>query len=88
MSAGLDPTAVSATEARSLAEEACVFGMPLVYIAVQIDTDKFGYQRIDLADVVTVDVRVGLPQIIDMRVRDSQLIWSDVCLELAMSPFR
>ena len=43
--------------------------MPLVYIAVQIDTDKFGYQRIDLADVVTVDVRVGLPQIIDMRVR-------------------
>ena len=39
MRAGLDPKAVSATEARSLAEEAFVFGLPLVYIAVQIDTN-------------------------------------------------
>ena len=39
MSAGLDPQAVSADEAAALAEEAFVFGLPLVYIAVQIDTN-------------------------------------------------
>ena len=39
MSAGLDPEAMSVAEAAVLAEEAFVFGMPLVYIAVQIDTN-------------------------------------------------
>lgn len=39
MSARLDREAVSFDEARGLAEEAFVFGLPLVYIAVQIDTN-------------------------------------------------
>ena len=39
MSAGLDPQAVSVDEAAALAEEAFVFGLPLVYIGVQIDTN-------------------------------------------------
>ena len=38
MSVRLDPRAVSVEEASALAEEAFVFGLPLVYIAVQIDT--------------------------------------------------
>ena len=39
MSAGLDPQAVSVDEAAAMAEEAFVFGLPLVYIGVQIDTN-------------------------------------------------
>ena len=39
MSAGLDPRTVSVEQAAALAEEAFVFGMPLVYIAVQIETN-------------------------------------------------
>src|SRR5436190_7218263 len=39
MSAGHDPQAVSGDEAATLAEEAFVFGMPLVYIGLQIETN-------------------------------------------------
>ena len=40
MSARLDPNPVSTAEARTLAEETFVFGLPLVYIALQIDTNN------------------------------------------------
>jgi hypothetical protein len=35
----LDPKTVSVDEAAALAQEAFVFGLPLVYIAVQVDTN-------------------------------------------------
>ena len=38
MSTRMDPQTVSAAEATALAREAFVFGLPLVYIALQIDT--------------------------------------------------
>ena len=38
MSTHMDPRTVSAAEATALAREAFVFGLPLVYIALQIDT--------------------------------------------------
>ena len=39
MSSRIDSNPVPAAEARTLAEEAFVFGLPLVYIALQIDTN-------------------------------------------------
>ncbi len=39
MSTGIDPQAISAAEATALAREAFVFGLPLVYIALQVQTN-------------------------------------------------
>ena len=42
MNAPDEPKRLSADDARRLADEAFVFGLPLVYIALQIETDDGG----------------------------------------------